>query len=99
MQRPEKEAVKTTSLAAEGKGVGLELPTARCPSPKLGEGKGVGLEGRGGGGCKMPTSKPPSHPLARGGGESGHSPPRKGERRRVEALRDGYKNLMDTKKG
>jgi len=42
MQRPEKETITETVLAAEGKGVGLELPTARCPSPQWGEGSGGG---------------------------------------------------------
>jgi hypothetical protein len=58
-----------TVLAAEGEGVGLEAPTARCPSPKLGEVEDalpqkiarfsgnpcVGLEGSGGGADATPV--------------------------------------------
>ncbi|HLI47162.1 MAG TPA: hypothetical protein VKV18_00525 [Chthonomonas sp.] len=37
--------MKETTQAAEGKGVGLELPTVRCPSPQWGGGEwGWGLE-------------------------------------------------------
>jgi len=39
--------MKETTQAAEGKGVGLELPTARCPFPQWGEGwRGGGLKSR-----------------------------------------------------